>query len=178
MKMKKKKITIVITAIALLCALALTAMAYDSSEDPIVSLSYLTDIFRPQILRDVDSKIEEAVGDLAKKPDTQPSTPATEQPGAEHSASAGYEVVELKAGEQLFAVDAIDIMLRAGRAGCIAPDANQGIADYTDATEILNGDELTKNHMCLIPRGDGRGVEALSESVFIMVRGEYYIVGR
>ena len=76
----------------------------------------------------------------------------------------------------MYADGACDIMLRAGKATCIAPDPTQGLADYTDASEIYNGQELTKNHMCLIPRGDGRGIRAASESVFIMIRGEYTIV--
>ena len=67
-------------------------------------------------------------------------------------------------------------MLRAGTAVCIAPDAGQGLADITGGYEIYNGDYLTKNHMCLIPRADGRGIIAQSQSVFIMVRGDYYIV--
>jgi len=46
----------------------------------------------------------------------------------------------------------------------------------TTAAEIYNAQALTKNHMCLIPRGDGRGVRATSESVFIMIRGDYTIV--
>jgi hypothetical protein len=37
---------------------------------------------------------------------------------------------------------------------------------------------LFKNHSCIIPRGsDGRGVEAISGEVYILVRGEYEIVG-
>ena len=67
-------------------------------------------------------------------------------------------------------------MLRAGSAYCVAPDASQGIADYTAGAEIYNYQYLTKNHMCLIPRGDGRGIVADSESVFVMVKGEYTIV--
>ena len=166
--MKKKKLALIIAACVLLAALAVTVMAYDSSEDPIISLSYLSDIFRPQILREVDSKIDTAI-----KNSGSGNTPVTPQPA--ESASSGYEVIEMKAGQVLYATDACDVMLRSGTAVCTAPDPKQGIADYTDATEILNGQPLVKNHMCLIPRGDGRGVVATSSSVFIMVRGTYFI---
>ena len=158
--MKKKKLVMIIASAVLLLALGLTVMAYDSSEDPIVSLSFLNEVFRPQIMRDVDKKIETAVSDSNSGSTAAPS---------------GYEVIELKMGEALYATDACDIMLRSGQAVCIAPDPKQGIADYTDAAEILNGNPLVKNHMCLIPRGDGRGILATSESVFIMVRGNYTI---
>ena len=56
----------------------------------------------------------------------------------------GYEVVELKYGDCLFANAACDIMLRSGSAFCIAPDATQGISDYTAGVEILNKEPLTK----------------------------------
>lgn len=150
--MKNKKTIMIIAACALVIALGLSVMAYDSSDDPLISLSYLTDIFKPQILREVENKVGSA------------------------DVPSGYEVIELKQGDALFASDACDIMLRSGSASCIAPDAKQGIADYTDATEIMNGKPLVKNHMCLIPRGDGRGVMATSASVFIMVRGKYTVV--
>jgi hypothetical protein len=67
-------------------------------------------------------------------------------------------------------------MLRSGSAVCVAPDTLQGLADYTDATEILLGQPLTKNHMCMIPRGDGRGILITSEIAYIMVRGAYTVV--
>ncbi|MBE6541891.1 MAG: hypothetical protein E7672_05530 [Ruminococcaceae bacterium] len=174
--MKNKK-TITLTAIilAVVTALAITASAaYDSSEDPIISLSYLENIFKIELLEDVDDKlnefwekIEDFISDYVK--DNQPDYNIEE-------ASTAYEAIELKKGDAIYAVSACEIMLRSGSAVCIAPDAKQGIADYTAGAEILNGAAFTKNHMCLIPRGDGRGLKATSESVWIMVRGDYTLV--
>ena len=174
--MKKKSIIALIVAAALLLGLGVTVFAYDSSEDPIVSLSYLTDIFKPLILRELDNKVDAKVAEAVKNLNVNPTAQQPETPPAQTTEPTGYVVVEMTVGDALYASDACDIMLRAGNAVCIAPDANQGIADYTDATEIMNGESLVKNHMCLIPRGDGRGVLATSESVFIMVRGNYTIV--
>lgn len=158
--MKKKSIIAVVAAVAMLIGLGAAVFAYDSSTDPVITLSYLTDVFKPFIIHEIDTKVSDAVG-------TNPEN--------ENGSEGGYVVVELANGDELYASGACDIMLRAGNAVCIAPDEKQGIADYTDSTEILNGQSLTKNHMCLIPRGDGRGVLATSDSVFIMVRGEYVI---
>ncbi len=176
--MKKNKILIISVAIAIIAALAITvAAAYDSSEDPLISLSYLRDVFRPDLFEELEERfysleeslilaIEERIDDNSGSGDS------TQAP----TASYGYEVIELTTGDELYAVSACDIMLRAGNASCIAPDPTQGIADYTSAAEIYNGQALTLNHMCLIPRGDGRGIVAESESVFIMIRGDYTIV--
>ena len=141
------------------------AAVYDSAEDPVISLSYLYDVFKVELLDEVKALIGNS---------SDERTVTVTRPEA--SSGATYEVVELTRGDCLYAEGACDLMLRSGTAVCIAPDVSQGIADYTSAYEIYNGDSLTKNHMCLIPRGDGRGVCATSDSVYIMVRGEYSIV--
>ena len=199
--MKNKKFIITVSVfLAVSLTLGLTAAAaYDSSEDPIISLSYLQNIFKAQIIEEIDeriSELEDRIADGYEDRDTESDTEETEDtetetgteteeiytpPGEEttpqdQTSSSSYEVIKLSKGDALYAVSACDIMLRSGSALCIAPDANQGIADYTSAEEILGGMPFTKNHMCLIPRGDGRGLLATSESVYIMIRGDYTIV--
>ena len=175
---KQPKLKYICGLLALAAALAVTVLAasYDSSEDPIVSLSYLTQVFRPSIEKDYEEKIAEleAQIDALSSGSVSPSVPVNPEPT--EPVTMTYEVIELKYGDCLFAAGAVDIMLRAGAAVCIAPDAGQGISDYTAGAEIYNGEALTKNHMCLIPRGDGRGIMATAQSVFIMVRGDYSLV--
>lgn len=169
----KKLITGVAVTLAIVSALGIAAgAAYDSSENPLITLSYLTEIFRVELLDEVDERLEA----LEAKLDFSDDDYMYEEPEATETVSAHYEVVELRYGDALYAVSACDIMLRAGVATCIAPDPTQGISNYTVGAEIYNGETLTKNHMCLIPRGDGRGVLAQSESVFFMVKGDYTIV--
>ncbi len=176
--MKKKRIIAAITGGALAVGLGLTVYAaYDSSEDPIISLSYLRDIFKVEMMDEIDSRfaeLEKKINSSSGEVQSAETTPAESSP----SASQGdlYEVVELGLGDALYSATACDIILRAGSASCIAPDPTQGISDLTDAVEIYNGMSLTKNHLCLIPRGDGRGVLAESDSVFLMIRGDYTIV--
>lgn len=183
----KKHIKIIAAVLALICALGVTVFAasYDSSEDPPVSLGFVLQL-KDEILAEVEGKLDAFMQDILDsnisgsrvetetEAETEPfpeeTTPVVQAP------SMQYEVIELTNGDCLYAVSACDIILRAGTAVCIAPDASQGIADMTTAAEIYNAQALTKNHMCLIPRGDGRGVRATSESVFIMIRGDYTIV--
>lgn len=175
-----KIIKILASVLAVAAALGIAAAAaYDSSEDPLITWSYLRDIFKPEILEEVDKRFEEYDIVLEDKETEEEKPIADDYPEENESApavSSTYEVIELKNGDALYAVSACDIMLRSGTAVCIAPDEKQGIADYTSGDEIYNGMGLTKNHMCLIPRGDGRGVLAASESVYLMVRGDYTIV--
>ncbi len=178
--MNKKKIIAAVTGGALAIGLGLSVYAaYDSSEDPIISLSYLRDIFKVEMMDEVDTKLAELEKKINSMSSPVPNPPAeTEPTEPDTTASQGdiYEVVELGLGDALYSATACDIILRAGVATCIAPDPTQGISDLTDAVEIYNGMNLTKNHLCLIPRGDGRGVLAASDSVFLMIRGDYTIV--
>jgi len=173
--LKAKFTTITALVIAALAAFGVTAAAaYDSSEDPIVSLSYLTKIFKTDLLEELNETIEDEIARRMDNLDLSQYQPSYQEPAP--AVSSTYEVVELSWGDALYAAGACDIMLRSGSAYCIAPDASQGIADYTAGAEIYNYQYLTKNHMCLIPRGDGRGIMADSTGVFVMVRGEYTIV--
>ena len=164
---KKVKIAAIVPAV-LAALVVVVSAAYDSSEDPLVSLSYLRNIFKQEIIsaveKDVDEKIGAKVAEAVE--DAEPAAPA----------SSEFDVLELKEGMRVLANGACEIMLRSGSAVCVAPDGRQGLADYTDATEILIDQPLTKNHMCMIPRGDGRGIRITSEIAYIMVRGAYTVV--
>lgn len=165
--------------LALLSAMTVTVLAatYDSSEDPIISLSYLTDVFRPNLVKEYETKIAA----LEAKIDALSSgtyTPVETEPATNTTPTVGttYVVEELAYGDCLYAEGPVDILLRSGSAMCISNEnPSQGISDYTEGVEIYHGEDLTINHMCLIPRGDGRGIMAKAQSVFIMVRGEYRI---
>ena len=190
--MKKKTGIIAAATLALVVSTGViaAAAAYDSSTNPIVTLNYLTNNFKREILEAVDERIDARLEELrgaleASRPaETEPepspapveSVPEPAGPETAPVPSMAYEVVELTTGDALYALDACEIILRAGEAVCIAPDPSQGLADTTGGYEIYNGQPLSKNHTCLIPRGDGRGIYAAAQSVFIMVRGEYSIV--
>lgn len=170
--------------LALLSAMTITVLAasYDSSEDPIISLSYLESVFRPKLVEEYEAKIAtleakvDALSGGTYTPDT--SVPAETEPATDTTTTIGttYVVEELAYGDCLYAEGPVDILLRSGSAMCISNEnPSQGISDYTEGMEIYHGEDLTINHMCLIPRGDGRGIMAKAQSVFVMVRGEYRI---
>ncbi|MBQ8187752.1 MAG: hypothetical protein IJX93_11000 [Clostridia bacterium] len=173
----KKLIAGFAAALAVVSALGIAVgAAYDSSENPLITLTYLTNIFKVELLDEVDERLEALEARLDDSRGEDIWYPETEAEVVTPTVVEHYDVVELHYGDALYAVSACDIMLRAGQATCIAPDPTQGISNYTVGAEIYNGEYLTKNHMCLIPRGDGRGVLAQTESVFFMVKGDYTIV--
>lgn len=199
--MKFTKKTCIILASALLSAgiavtSVITATEY-SAEDPLISKSWVDNIFYPQIVQYVDAKIEEVKALFS--PSTEVVAPAVDgtqtvnppadgqdgtasvQPEAPTEtpaqSSLSYEVVTLKNGQRIAAVDgSLELILRPGGTAAVYSEIEgNGVADLTNATELLGGTEVPVNAYCLVPRGDGRGIVCTSEVAYVMVRGKYEI---
>lgn len=88
-----------------------------------------------------------------------------------------YNVVVLEKGQKIVASGVVEFIVRGGICTAISGSNGDGIADMTsgDGEDFYTGDTLPKNHYMLISRGDGRGIEAVSDTVYIMVKGQYSI---
>ncbi len=64
-KLKKMKIAAVLAAVAVAASITVYA-AYDSGSDPLISLSYLTDVFKPQIREELEDELVDSVKDDLK----------------------------------------------------------------------------------------------------------------
>lgn len=199
-----KKIKIFLASFLIL-AVASTAVVfaagatYDSSSDPLVSLSFLTEIFKPELQREIreasdnvelvlqaqiDSLLAQINGlkadiaALSKNPSTQITSPTVTNPEqAEDDSVQVYTILELKRGEVLVAEEICELVLRAGTAAVMTSYIDQGLLDCTDGCELLAGNDVPQNHFVLIPRGgDGRGITVTSDVAFVMVKGAYSIV--
>ena len=182
--MKKKNII----AAALVSALALTSFsvfvlgddaAYDASSDPLVSLSYVEKITAEQNAKiaDLTTRLTALETENASLKTTVASQNTTidELRKTVSDVTGGYEVVNLKKGDKLFADTVCELILRSGTASVIAPGAN-GIADLTAASDLADSDIVPLQHSLMIPRGgDGRGILVTSDEIYIMVRGEYHL---
>lgn len=203
MKKNRIKISVVSAFIAaiMLCVTVFAANGYDSTVDPLVTLSYLNDVFMPQMYEQMQSLVSgDSAGEgggsitnssLTAIEDTivnlQARIAALEASGTSGSGSGStsqtdtaYSVIELKKGDIVYAVGgSCEIVLRSGSASIVSPftdDNAQGLADFTDGKDLQNGASVPSNHLLLIPRGDdGRGIKVTSSSAWIMVRGEYKI---
>lgn len=82
---------------------------------------------------------------------------------------AVLQVLELKSGQTVRAAAGTELILRAGRAAAVTSPQG-GLADLTAGRDIQAGEAVPVNHLLLIPRGDGRGLKALTPAV-ILARG-------
>jgi len=164
--MKNKVIKRLIAAAFAFVALAgvvVFAASYGTSSDPLVTLSYLTEIFRPSVMTDVQGQISAAENDLTAAFNNKLS-------GAGMSDS-GFEVLTLTGGQTLKGDVGTQILLRLNSAVCSAA-STPGLVDTTTAGSINSGSALTANHLYLVTI-QGNGIKAGSSGATILVSGSY-----
>jgi hypothetical protein len=147
----KKRIAILLAGLILVFVLynvvqAVTAVP-GSSDDPIITASFL------------DKKLTELKAELASN--------------LGQSSSATYSLVDLPAGKRLIGDASTEMILRGGKVKVVSSNGS-GLSDVTKGGNIEAGQEMVKDHLVIVPRADGRGVEAQAASV-LMVRGKYQI---
>jgi hypothetical protein len=159
-----------VTFAVLLAALTLCVSAdgaYSSVDDPLVSLSYVNDVLAPEIMGQIMERIEKEyvhINDIS-------------------AMSAGnYSLVSLTKGQTLMADSCCEIVLLDGEATVVVTavsnvESGVGISDLTVGSVAVNGELLLTNHYLVIPKADGRGLAATSDTANILVRGEYHITG-
>lgn len=138
---------------ALMTGASLAAEA-GSSQDPLVTLSYLNDTFFNSIMQRVDQRIAERTGQAL--------------PGA-----SSFVVVTLNDGQTLTGGVGCEVMLRVGGAVCVSP-SDPGLIDETAGTTLANGASLLQNHLYMMTI-DGRGVRASGGTAKVLARGTYTV---
>lgn len=160
----KKTVSLVLVAALLLGVLAFVVLAAPgSADDPVVSLSYVTEVLWPQIKDYVDSS-------STKVPEA--STPSHISPeGMEYTDT--FKVINIKKGQKLFGGDGCEVIVRTGSVTVIASDRG-GISDVTAGLDLPGNTIAPPNHLLIIPVNDGRGLLVNTDS-YLMVKGDYKI---
>ena len=162
--MKKNRWFVRAVGLLMLSALLMTtlsvAASVGSSKDPLITLSYLEEVFMDEVLERVDDKIDERNDELASK----------------LGGSGGgdsFTVVTLSNGQTLVGDIGCEVMLRVGTAVCVSP-SSPGLVDESAASTLNNGGALVTNHLYMMTI-EGRGVLATSDTVKVLVRGSYAV---
>ena len=122
-----------------------------SYDDPVITLSYLKEVFMPSIRQELDAKIK----------------------NVKSSGGDSFSVVNIKPGQRLIGNAGTELILRMGEATIISTEKG-GLADTTQGEDLHNGVHMPSNHLLIIPMDDGRGLIANTE-VLVMVKGGYNI---
>ena len=174
--MKEKIITgvVFIAAVALISGASILAVASPGSEtDPFITLSYLNDVFKPQVMNDAkaieqemtqkfNARIAELEAQLASGGSGQTTPGSAEQ----------FRVVTLNRNQTLTCSVGAEIMLRVGTAN--GQGSAPALVNYTSGGTLSAGSALTVNNMYLVTI-EGNGLKATAETVRVLVRGTYKV---
>jgi len=166
---KSKKILVLVVILAIISSLTagyVTLAGAGTSDDPLVSLSYLTSVFKPEIMNEVDQRVDSKVSEAMA---SQGTAQAPAQTGG-----AAYTAIQVLAGQTLLGSEGTELILRSGEAISVCPGSN-GLVDATGGLDLLGNLTVEKNHVYIIPRDDGRGITMTTDG-YVMVKGGYRIV--
>lgn len=141
------------------------AFGAGDSADPLISKSYLDNVLVPNILSQVDAKINQKLSSL----NTGDTGFGTGVP----STSNIYVSVQVLAGQTIIGDEGAQFILRSGSAIAECPGTN-GLVDTTAGLDLGGGGIIQTNHVYIIPRADGRGLYMTNDG-YIMVKGGYSI---
>ena len=159
MKLFSKFLTILCTIMFVFSSFCVFA----NTDDPVVSLSYLSEIFAPNFKNEIKTEIK---AELSKENESEaPKDIVTEVPK--------FEVAVIPKGKAFVGEESCEFILRSGNATSVI-SSQGGLCDTTAGRDIGEKEEIPANHLIIIPRSDKRGFVA-KEDVIIMVRGEYSI---
>lgn len=154
--MKKLRTIGVFCAVAVLLGGigAYAATTYGTESDPLITLSYLNDVLKPELQQTYTRQTQDSIAALE-------SRIAAESGGA-------YASVTVKANQTLTCSAGCEFLVRSGEAYVTA-----GILNVTEGKEMAANDWLMKHHLYLAV-SDGAAVKANADTV-LMVRGEYTV---
>lgn len=89
------------------------------------------------------------------------------------SASLAFDIYEIQAGQTVHLNGNTLFILRSGEATAIA-GVGGGLSDLTQGVDLATGVNITKNHLLLVPKSDGRGV-TMKTKCWVMISGDYSI---
>ncbi len=165
---KTKRVAIVAVVVILLFSFGVSAQSVvpGDASDPLITLGYLN-----AKIDEVKQYVDEQINSSIQPGNETPAIIASS--GAVVIEESIFEVLQLEEGQQLIGKESTSIILRTGEAKVVTLGVD-GIADITDGIDVKNNEAIIANHLLLVPRDDGRGIEATT-TVWIMVKGKYEI---
>jgi len=173
--MKQKIIVgiVVLATVALISGLSILAFASPGTEgDPFITLSYLTNIFRPQVLTEVQKAEQEMIQLFEERIKQLEAQLGSGQGGSAPAPRPAdvFSVVTLRRGQSLTCSVGTEIMLRIGSVNGFG--SAPALVNYTTGSTLTAGSALTANHMYLVTI-EGNGITATADTVRVLVRGSY-----
>ncbi len=162
--MKKWKIATAATCVCLLITMAYAA-AVGGAEDPLITLSYLNNVFRGQVEKMADTAVENHRTALE-----QALNNVINSGGAKN---ASFMEVTLRRSQTLTGRTGCEMLVRTGSATC-GLSGGASLTDTTGGLVLDRGGPLANNHLYMVTAGTST-VTTSGDSVVLLVRGPYTI---
>lgn len=166
---------IILVSVALIGAFSASATAGDQT-DPLITLSYLTQVVKPDLLNKVDEKVsanEKALLDKVNAAIDEYSKDMEESLGGTVGNGAAYTAVTLSKDELLCPDAGVEILVRTGSAKVLAGSVPV-VHDATSGAAVGIGGNLQANHLYVAPL-EGAVIQAVTDCT-LLVRGTFVVV--
>lgn len=172
---KTKRLSVVLLALVLVAGLGAMAVRAAGSagteDDPLVTLSYLTEVFTAKVTElfrsDLDAREEALRDDLGERIGALEAASGITPPEGRD-----YTVETFLDGQTVVCQRGTEILLRIGDAVVAAPD-RPGLVDTSSTGELNDGESLEKNHLYMVTIS-GNGFRAVG-TVKAVIRGDYTV---
>ncbi len=173
------------TAVTVLVLIAIPVVSVFSSSagtsaDPVVTKSYVDKCISDAVNQVMANRItDEDIDKTAHKAAELISLETGEdiELSVKESTSVAqpltYKAVELAANKVMIGEEGTEIIVRSG-AVYIYITGIDSILDVTTGHSLVDKNSVSKDHLLVIPRGDGRGIRA-TENSWVLVKGGYSI---
>ena len=176
----KKKIWVVLTATAALLVLAAAVFATGeysgsagSEDDPLVTLSYINDIFTVEVQKFFRQELQTQTDSLRDSLETRiEALEDARDIAADGDGNAAFQKITLSSGSELVCKAGTELLLYSGSAYVIAREL-PGLLDTSGGVDLSRGEYMEKNHMYLVA-ADGNGICA-DGNITVLIRGSYEI---
>jgi hypothetical protein len=174
--MKNKIFTLFqISALTTVFAVTVLGSSAGTSDDPLVTKSYVDKCINDAVSQVTANKLSDSdINTIAEK--VADITNTDFSPVVSESTSSSpdtYKAVELKSGKIITGMEGTEIILRSGIAYAYITGADT-ILDITTGKSLDDKNSISKDHLIIIPRSDGRGIRA-TENSWVLVKGGYTI---
>ncbi|MEG2000535.1 MAG: hypothetical protein RR053_03970 [Evtepia sp.] len=173
MKKSWKRKTVAVVLGAMLLTIGVSVAATQGTEaNPLVTLSYLKDVFTPTVMTKAQETVSATQAKYEKTLQDKIAAYRTEMETLLNTTAGGtsgvFVSVDLAAGKTLNVSVGSEVMLRSGDAVC-SHTVNPVMMDLTDGTNLDSGKSLLKNHLYMVSM-DGTVIKA-GKACKLMVRG-------
>ena len=171
MKKATRILLMFLAAVMALGAAALAAGTAGTEDDPLVTLSYLDEVFAVRVTEQFRQELDEKESALREALEERVTALEAQVPGVGKT-GGDYAVETLSDGQTLIAQRGTELMLRVGEA-VVTADDEPGLVDTSTAGNLADGGSLVKNHLYMVTI-NGNGIRAVG-TVKVVARGDYTI---